>query len=723
MPTPQSAGGFHSLKYTYNMAKKLGTFKLLKAMLAKNACKTCALGMGGQKGGMTNESGSFPELCKKSLQAMSSDMQAAMDTTAFTKIKMEQLLKLTPKQVEDMGRISSPLYKKKGEQNFTSINWTEALAKVTAKLEQTAPDKSFFYFSGRSSNEAGFLLQLLARQYGTNHVNNCSYYCHQASGVGLTKSIGSSTATVNLDDVENADLLFLIGGNPTSNHPRLLTSLMHMKRKGGKVIVINPVVEPGLVKFRIPSDLLSMLFGTKIADHYIQPSIGGDLALLTGIAKYIIENNDDQLAINDYFIENSTLDFSAYQDHLMLQSWSEIEHSSGLSRMEIIDIAKIYRRSDKTIFAWTMGITHQLHGVDSVQAIANLALLRGMVGKQHAGLLPLRGHSNVQGMGTMGVTPKLKDLIFEKLTDLGIKVPTMTGYDTMSCMQAAHASEMDLGFCLGGNLYGSNPDLKYAHQALNNVGMMVYLNTTLNPGHFWGEGEETLILPVHARDEEAQKTTQESMFSYLRLSDGGKPRISNAKSEVDIIAKIGQTLFSDGPLNWSEMHIHQNIRKIISQTIPAMQEMANIDRTLGEFTIPGRILHSPQFPTATKKASFAIFPLPNNRSKKLMMISARSEGQYNTVVFEENDAFRRIDRRDVILMNQVDICDLGLKNNQRVSVKSKVGVLNNILIKPFAIKEGCSLMYYPESNELVSRDLDPRSLTPAYKATAIEIIA
>jgi molybdopterin-dependent oxidoreductase alpha subunit len=716
----KSAGGLSSLIYALKTSLRVGPFKMIRAMLRKNSCKTCALGMGGQKGGMRNELGRFPEVCKKSLQAMKSDMTGAIAAKVFQRNSILSLGQLGPKKLEELGRIPSPLYASQDETHLKAISWDEAFQKITHKMKLTPPDKSFFYFSGRSSNEAGFLLQLMARVYGTNHINNCSYYCHQASGVGLTKSIGSSTATVHLDDIEHCDLFILIGANPTSNHPRLLTSLRKLKKRGGKVIVINPVKEPGLVRFKIPSHFFSLLFGTKIADHYIQPHIGGDMALLYGVAKFILQDG----FIETQYIDQFTQGFKEYQDFVQGLSWQEIIESSGVSQADIKIIADHYKESNNCVFSWAMGITHHLNGVGNVQNIVNLALLRGMLGKPHAGLLPLRGHSNVQGMGTMGVTPTLKKHIFEKIEDLGIKLPQTPGHDTMACMESAFKGQVDFAWCLGGNLYASNPDLTYASRALNKVGMMVYLNTTLNEGHFFGRGKETLILPVLARDEEKEMTTQESMFSMIRLSSGGPSRLQNLRSEVEIISSIGAMLFKEGAIKWDEMKEHRQIRKMIASTIPGLEGIEGIetiDQTLKEFTIPKRIHHTPEFQTPSKKALFATPPLPKKNRNEITLMTIRSEGQFNTVIYEEEDIWRGIKKRDIILLNPADIIKLKLKEGQRVSICSQTGRMDNIQVLPFDIKEGNALMYYPEANILVSRELDPEAKTPAYKSVSIRI--
>ena len=290
MAKVKSGGGWRAIWYTLKKSREVGgIWKMFQAMRTKNACKTCALGMGGQKGGMVNEAGSWPEFCKKSLQAMAADMQGAIKPEFWSTYSTPQLQQFAPLELESCGRLTQPVVLEPGQQYYRPISWEDVLGRIAGKLKALAADETFWYFSGRSSNEAGFLLQLFARLYGTNNVNNCSYYCHQASGVGLTTALGTGTATVTLEDAEHADLVFLIGGNPPSNHPRLMSSLMKVRNRGGRVISINPVIETGMVNFRVPSNMWSLFFGTKVTSTYVQPHIGGDLALLHGIAKRIVE--------------------------------------------------------------------------------------------------------------------------------------------------------------------------------------------------------------------------------------------------------------------------------------------------------------------------------------------------------------------------------------------------------------------------------------------------
>ena len=723
MSKVKSGGGWRAIWYTLKKSREVGgIWKMFQAMRTKNACKTCALGMGGQKGGMVNEAGSWPEFCKKSLQAMAADMQGAIKPEFWSTYSVPQLQQFSPLDLETCGRLTQPVVLEPGTQYFRVMSWEDAIARIVGKLKSLTANETFWYFSGRSSNEAGFLLQLFARLYGTNNVNNCSYYCHQASGVGLSTSLGTGTATVTLEDVERADLVFVIGGNPPSNHPRLMSSLMKVRNQGGKVISINPIIETGMVNFRVPSNMWSLFFGTKVTSTYVQPHIGGDLALLHGIAKRVVELK----AHEESFLRDYCEGAEEWLASLAALSWKEIERKSGVTKAEIDDLAAQYAKSQRTLFCWTMGITHHAHGVENVQAIVNLAVLRGMIGKEGAGVMPIRGHSNVQGIGSMGVTPKLKDSVFAALErEFAVQLPTTKGLDTLGCMEEAHAGRLKFGFCLGGNLYGSNPDATFAGESIRNLETIVYLSTTLNTGHAHGLAQETIILPVLARDEEPQPTTQESMFNYIRLSDGGPARHQGPKSEVEVIATLAsQTLGDSGPIDWQSMQNTGKIRAAIAKVVPGFEQLATIEQTKQEFQLPGRTFHKPGFPPPSGRAKIHTHELPELRGggDQLRLMTVRSEGQFNTVVYEEEDLYRNQTRRDVILLHPDDVERLGLQEDQPVTITSEAGEMRGILVRPFPeIRAGNALMYYPEANVLVPRTADPYSKTPAFKNILITI--
>lgn len=723
MSPMRAGGGWPAIRYSLSKARQAGgLLKMYRALRSKNACKSCALGMGGQQGGMVNEMGRFPEVCKKAVQAVAADMQGRIREHFFDDFSLQRLSGLTSGALEAAGRLTEPLYAGPLDSHYQVLSWADALKRVAAKMAKTDPREAFFYFSGRSSNEAGFLLQLVARLYGTNNINNCSYYCHQASGVGLTSVTGSSTATVELKDIHTCDLIFLIGANPASNHPRLMRTLVAHRRRGGKVIVVNPLREIGLVRFKVPSDLRSLVFGSRIADLYVQPHIGGDIAFLSGVAKALIERG----AVDEQFVNAYTEGWSDFRRSIEQLDWPGIIEHSGVGREMIEQVADAYAGSDRTIFCWAMGITHHEHGVRNVQMIANLAMTRGMVGRPGCGLLPLRGHSNVQGMGSMGVAPALKQAVFQRLEGtLGVKLPTWEGLDTLGSLRRADEGRIRFASCLGGNLYGSNPNALFAARALGRIDMIVYLSTALNTGHVRGRGRETIILPVLARDEEPQPTTQESMFNYVRLSSGGRPRHEGPRSEVQVIADIAErVLGAASPIDFSSMRAHGRIRDAIAAIIPGYEKIGSIDRTRQEFQIDGRTLHEPAFATETGRARFHVVQPPalnTGGNGELRLMTVRSEGQFNTVVYEEADIYRGQERRDVIMMHRGDIARLGLEPDQRVRVRSDAGSMDDILVRTFDIRQGNAAMYYPEANALVPTRADPTSHTPAFKNIRIVI--
>ncbi len=717
-------GGAKKILYTLNTVRRIGLLQSAKALGANNTCKACGLGMGGQRGGMTNEKDEFPSVCNKSVQAQSTDIQQPIPVEIFDH-SIDDLKDLSGHQMEHLGRLNTPLYKAKDNTHFEAISWNKAIDIAVKRFRSCKPKRSFFYSSGRSSNEAGFLLQLFSRMYGTNNVNNCSYYCHQASGVGLSATIGTTTATIELEDLAHCDTFFLIGANPASNHPRLIHQLKALRDRGGQVIVINPAKEPGLVKFSVPKSPSSLLKGgDEIASHYLQPKIGSDVWVMSGIAKSLVALN----SLNLSFIDTHTENFTRYEKQLETISWQEIEAHTGLNQEAIEQIARCYSTSRNTVFAWGMGITHHTNGCDNVESIVNLALLRGMIGKPGAGLLPLRGHSNVQGIGTIGVKPVLpNDVITALETHLGIRFPDTPGLDTMACLEAAHLGNIDLALLMGGNLYEASPSSKWAEAALNNIGFKLYLTTTLNKGHVTGiDKGEALILPVTARDEELQATTQESMFNYLRLSDGGIGRLANVRPESRILCEIAEHVIPIKHFDFSVFKSHRSIREMIATCIPGMQALADIDHTKREFHISNRIFHTPQFPTKTEKASFANLALPSLSktgvpAHSFTLTTVRSEGQFNTIIYEERDSYRGVRNRNTVLMNIYDMNTLKLDESMLIDVCSNFGEMLSLHVKAFDLPRGNVMGYYPETNALTEIHCDPRSKTPSFKAVNVTI--
>lgn len=718
--TTKVGGGAEKILYALDTIRKIGPIRAGKALNSKNTCKACALGMGGQKGGMVNELGEFPSVCNKSVQAQSTDIQPAIPDELFD-FALNDFAALSPMQLEKLGRLNTPIYKEKGADTYRQVDWDWAIAHTAERLRAASPERTFFYSSGRSSNEAAFLFQLLARAYGTNNVTNCSYYCHQATGVGLSSTVGTGTATVELADLGLADLVFVIGANPSSNHPRLIHQLKACRGRGGDVIVINPAKEPGLVKFAVPKSPKSLLTGgTEIASEYLQPNIGEDLALLKGFAKVILENGGEDQG----FIDAHTDGFQAYRRDLQETSWDTITSRSGIGRDVIEAIARRIISADSVIFAWGMGITHHAHGCENVEAIACLALLCGAVGRRGAGLLPLRGHSNVQGVGTIGVKPVLAEEVVAKIeAAYGIRLPEAKGLDTMASMEAADRGEMDAAVIMGGNLFAANPDTEWARQALNRIGFRLALTTTLNQSHVVGvEDSEMLVLPVTARDEEWEPTTQESMFNYVRLSEGGIMRLTNVRPESVILADIASALLPDSPIDFSAFKRHRHTREAIADIVPGMEKLASIDVAREEFHIANRLLHTPDFRTPSGKAQFRVTPLPTrDESAPFMLTTVRSEGQFNSIIYEERDSYREVSSRWTVLAGPEDAKALGLESGAKVNVRSAHGEMRDVRFQIFDLPPGNVMAYYPEANAITARTVDPRSRTPAFKSTPVWI--
>ncbi len=687
---------------------------MFRALRQPNACKACALGMKGMK----NELGQEFQVCKKAMQAQSQDMLKPIDPEFFRNHSIEDMKQMSGRELELLGRLTVPLYVPDGGTHFESIGWDEAKAKLLEQFRVADPSRTLFYVSGRSSNEAAFLLQLLARQFGTNHVNNCSYYCHQASGVGLGETFGSGTATVMLEDVEKADLVVLVGANPSSNHPRFMTHLMKLKKRKGKVVVINPFREVGLERFAVPSHVGSLLFPTEIASLYLQPHAGGDMSFFKAAAAYIYKEE----LMDEEFLRNYCNNVEEFLDDLGKTDIDKMLEQSGLDMNDLEQFVAMVTEAKNPIFAWAMGLTHHIHGVDTIRMLANLALMIGGVGRPGAGLLPLRGHSNVQGVGTVGVVPRLKPDVVDRFAKyLNLHVPEGEGYDTFNGMKAAERGDIDFGFFLGGNLYAANPASQWAEQAISKIGFTCQLSTTLNKGHLHGRGREALIIPVRARDEEPQGTTQESMFNYVRYSEGGAPPpVETLPSESQLLTFLGQNLFEDGSIDWKAMQDHDKIRETISKTIPGLEKLADIKRE--EFTIPNRIRHEPKFSTSNGKANLAVLSPPDARPPpgKFNLFTFRSEGQFNTIVYDDEDVYRGSTHRNVVFMNAEDITELGFSDGDWVKVSSDTGSVEMEIFEA-PVRKGNVAMFFPEGNQVVSPVIDPKSKTPSFKKTHVVI--
>jgi molybdopterin-dependent oxidoreductase alpha subunit len=711
-PRVGAAGGLPAIAYATKTTWRTGEFaETLRRLRSKNTCKTCALGMGGQFGGMVNEAGHFPEVCKKSIQAQAADMQPGIGRDFFARTDLDHLRTLSSREAENLGRLTFPIVMRPGSSHFEPIGWDEALDVAAGALREADPARTFWYASGRSGNEAAFLMQLLARAYGSPNIHNCSFYCHNASTVALTDIYGSGTASTTLEDLGRADVVVVAGANPASNHPRLLTQLIRLRRRGGRVIVVNPLSELGLRRFRLPSDPRSLLTGSTVSDLYLQPRIGGDVALFTALLKLV--------RWDEAFVAGHTSGAHDVGRHLAGLDVDELCATAGMDRRDVEEAAEILSAAERGIFMWSMGLTHHRFGTDNIRALGNLALARGFLGKPGAGMMPIRGHSNIQGVGSMGVSPTLKDAFAAELERRFGVTPAPSGQDTYASMQAAAAGDVDVAVLLGGNLWGSNPDSVWAARAMQTISTTVSLTTKLNQGHFHGNGRTMLVLPVLARDEEQQATTQESMFNYVRLSDGGTPSVpGQMRAETSVLVDLAGRVLGREPVDWASLGSHATLRDAIAAVVPGYERIAGI-QTHGEFQVEDRTFHSPRFATGDGRARFHVVDVPQPPAG-LQLMTIRSEGQFNTVVYEEEDLYRGNTRRDVVMMNAQDAAALGIDEGDRVEVVSAAGALS-AHVALVGIARGCVAMYYPEANALVDRTLDPDSKTPAFKSVPVEL--
>ena len=732
--TPEMGGGLPVIGYWAKQTLSPAGPKLWQTLLHKSACLSCAWGTGGQKGGFINEDGENIQRCMKSVEAIAAEIQPGVAPDFFDQHSLSSLQRLSSLEADRLGRLSFPVIRRAGSERYERIAWTEIYQLAEAAFRQSA-ERVASYSSGRSSNEAAFLLQLMMRALDSNNLADCSDLCHSPSTVGLKQMFGSGTSMVSLESLKQADCVVLIGSNAPANHPRLMNELIKLRDRGGKVIVVNPIVEVGLVKFASPAfPLSSLLTGSEIASLYLQVAPGSDVALFVGIQKALLENNLVQRA----FLEAYAHGWQAVVEQAQATTWASITAICGISQAEIEAAAQIIGHS-KTVFAWAMGVTQQENGVDNIFSIANTALLSGNVGKVGAGTMPIRGHSNVQGFGSMGVviTERLKAEIRQSLESLlGRPLSRVPGYDTRRLIEAADAGQIDALLCLGGNLYAANPDLTQAKRALGQIDTIIYLATKPNLGHFHGLARQnTIIIPVFNRFENPHRTTTESGNNHVRLNDTGKTHLSEGDliSEVEFLSELAHRLHGDYPVNWRRLQDTQYIRQLIAQTIPGYEAIGTVDQTLEEFTIGQRIFNSPQFPTPDGKAQMFTTPLPQldfppatawarpDPKLLLTLITGRSYAQHNTVVYKLHDQYRGMPHRNCILMHESDLQQAGLQAHQRVTVQGDAGQLENVEIIPGSVRPGSALMFYPEVNVIFKARVDPRSGTPAFKRVPIAI--
>jgi molybdopterin-dependent oxidoreductase alpha subunit len=731
--TPEIGGGLPVIEYWAKHTLSPEGPKLWQTLFHHSACLSCSWGTGGQKGGFTNEEGEKLQRCMKSVEAISAEIQPPVPAHFFDTHTIPELQQLSSLEADRLGRLSFPVIQRAGSDHYERISWDEIYT-IATNAFQKPPERVASYSSGRGSNEAAFLLQLMLRTLGSNNLADCSDLCHAPSTTALQGMFGTKTSIVSLESLKQADCVVLTGANSAYNHPRLMNELIKVRDRGGTVIVINPIMEIGLVKFGSPAfPVKSLIPGSEIASLYLQPIPGSDVALFVGIQKALIEKG----YVNHEFLQANAEGWEAVLEQARSLSWETITATCGVSQLEIETAATLIGTSKAVVFGWAMGITQHTNGVDNVYSIANTALISGQIARMGAGVMPVRGHSNVQGFGSMGVTVKLKEEIKQALEQLlGRSLNLPKGYHTRDLIEAAETGKVDSLICVGGNLYGANPDSAQAKRALGNIDTIIYLATKPNIGHFNGLAKtNTIIIPVLNRFENPHKTTVESGNNFVRLNDEGKTHLKNADliSEVEFLTELAHRVLGDSPIEWRKLQDTRYVRQLIAKTIPGYEKIATIDDTKEEFTISGRIVTEPHFKTPSGKAKMFTTPLPAlslpepkdfgidapANSLVLALITARSYSQHNTVVYKIGDQYRGMPHRHCILMNRLDAEKIGLAEHDRVTVQGDADKLDNIEVIYGAVREGAALMFYPEVNIIFKARTETRSGTPAYKRVPV----
>ena len=633
------------------------------------------------------------------------------------------------------------MWKPRGGDHYVPIEWNDLFRRLGEALRALAsPHEAIFYTSGRTSNEAAFLYQLFVRQYGTNNLPDCSNMCHESSGTGLGETIGIGKGTVGLEDFDLADAIFVIGQNPGTNHPRMLTTLERAKRRGATIVSVNPLAERALVRFTHPQALHRFFgAGTAISDLFLRVRTGGDVHLLKGIQKEVLaaEARNPGLVLDAAFLRDHTSGFEAWRESLARVSWDEIVAGAGVSREEIARAAEIYTKSERVIVCWAMGLTQHKHGVANVQEIVNLLLLRGNIGKPGAGPCPVRGHSNVQGDRTMGISEKPKPAFLERLgREFGFTPPVAHGFDTVAAIHAMAEGRAKVFFALGGNFSVATPDTAFTWRALRRCAVTAQVSTKLNRSHLV-TGEEAYLLPCLARSDrdapggKARFVTVEDSMSLVHSSQGHLPPPSeHLLSEPEIVAHLAEaTLGERSTVPWVELGAdYDRVRDHIARVIPGFEDFNRRVREAGGFRLPSGARER-RFETASGKASFTVLPLPDVEVARgeLRMMTIRSHDQFNTTIYGLEDRYRGIsgDRR-VVLMNRDDMAELGLAEGQRVDLENRTAGRERharaFRVVGFDVPRGIVATYFPEANVLVPvESFAEKSHTPAYKSVPVTI--
>ena len=721
--------------------KEAGLSRGMKALLALNQkdgfdCPSCAWP------DPDNERSSIAEYCENGVKAVAEEATTKKLTPDFFAThSVAELASLNDYEIGKKGRIAQPMYLPKGADHYQAISWENAFKKIALQLNNlSSPDEAVFYTSGRTSNEAAFLYQLFVREFGTNNLPDCSNMCHESSGVALIESLGISKGSVKLEDFYQAEVIIILGQNPGTNHPRMLTALQKAKENGAAIITVNPLPETGLISFRNPQTMKGLLGGkVNLTDIFLQVKINGDLALLQAIELLLLreEEKNPGRVFDQQFIRENTSGYIELISHLKNYSVDALAQASGVEIEKIKEAAEVLKHKNKIIACWAMGLTQHKNAVDTIKEITNLLLLKGSIGRPGAGTCPVRGHSNVQGDRTMGIYEKPSEKFLNKLKEVfGFEPPRKQGYDTVGAIHAMHEGKAKLFFAMGGNFLSATPDTTYTAEALRKCELTVHVSTKLNRSHLV-HGEEAMILPCLARSDrdliggEKQLVSTENSMGVIQQSKGNlKPVSDHLLSEPLIVCKLAMETFgSRSKIHWDLYEKNYDfIRSDIEKVIPGFEDYNARVRKPGGFYLPNSAREK-KFDTFSGKANFnvadwTVIPLADD---EFLMMTIRSHDQFNTTIYGLNDRYRGIfNERRVILMNAKDISRTGLKNGDAVDLynyfEGKERAAHRFIVVEYAIPEQCTATYFPETNVLVPINSTAlKSNTPASKSVVIKI--
>jgi molybdopterin-dependent oxidoreductase alpha subunit len=740
-PISNAAGGISSVIASAKHAfREMGPVRAVRTLRQLN-----------QKGGVDCPGCAWPEpdgershfeFCEEGAKHVADEATTKRVTPEFFKQwSVTELSRRSDHWLGKQGRILQPMVLHEGGDHYEPIEWSDAFRLIADELNSlSSPDEAIFYTSGRTSNEAAFLYQLFVRQFGTNNLPDCSNMCHESSGVGLNETIGVGKGTVTLEDFDLADAIFVIGQNPGTNHPRMLTSLLHAKRRGCKIVHVNPLPETGLTRFKHPQEVFSWLgSGTRLADLFLQVRINGDVALLKGIMREVLDAEERRpgKTLDHDFINQHTSGFQDFADALRGARWGDILEQSGVAKTKIEDAARIFVQSDRVIFCWAMGLTQHKNAVANIQEIVNLMLLRGQIGRPGAGLCPVRGHSNVQGDRTMGIWEQPGAEFLNRLgKEFDFEPPARHGYDTVHAIQAMHEGKATLFFAMGGNFLSATPDTEYTAAALRRCRLTAHVSTKLNRAHLI-TGKQALILPCLGRteiDHQAngpQFVSTENSMAVVQASRGKlSPASPHLLSEPAIVAGLAKAVFgSRKTTDWDGLIAdYDRIRIHIECVVPGFENYNQRVREPGGFYLPNPARNR-KFSTPDGRAHFTVHPLSRIELQpgQFLMMTMRSHDQFNTSIYGLDDRYRGVfNGRRVVFLNKNDLRIAKLTAGQVVDLIShfegEERVARNFVVVPYSIPRRCAATYFPETNVLVPvRNFADKSHTPASKSVVISV--